>query len=78
MFNECCPTFISYVFCIGVFCARILKIFLETIIVSKYCPKFLSSKICSYWIKGAFVKIIFASGVEGFYKHIHLLIGLGT
>ena len=36
-------------------------IFLETM-VSRYCPKFLSSESCSYWIKGAFIKVILASG----------------
>ena len=53
--------FISYAFCIGVFCATILKTFLETIIVFWYCLKFLSSKGSSYWMKDAFVKTIFAS-----------------
>ena len=52
----------SYVFRIGVFSTLILNIFLETIIVSRYCLKLLSSKNCSYWRKAAFVKIIFASG----------------
>ena len=51
-----------HMFCVSVFCAPILNIFLETIIVSRYCLKFLSSKIHSYWMKGAFVNIIFASG----------------
>ena len=40
----------------------ILKTFLETIMVSKYCLKFLSSKNCPYCEKGGFVKVIFASG----------------
>ena len=31
VFNESCPTFISYVFCIGVLCAPILKVLLETV-----------------------------------------------
>ena len=30
--------------------------------VSRCCLKFLSNKICSYWIKGALVKRISASG----------------
>ena len=30
--------------------------------VSRYCLKILSSKSCSYWMKGAFVKIIFGLG----------------
>ena len=55
-------TAISYVFWMGVFCTPILKTFLETITVSRYCLKFLSNKNCSYCIKGDFVKIIFASG----------------
>ena len=38
------------------------RIFLETIMVSRYCLKFLYSKSCSYWIKGAFIKVILASG----------------
>ena len=53
---------ISYVFRIGIFWTTIIKIFFETIIVSAYCLKFLSSKDCLYWIKDAYVKIIFASG----------------
>ena len=57
------PAFISYVFCIGVFCAPILIIFLDTMIVSRCCLKFLSNKICSYWIKVALVNMISASGV---------------
>ena len=38
------------------------RTFLETIMVSRYCLKFLSSKSSSHWIKGAFVKIILVSG----------------
>ena len=52
-----------HVFCTGVFCAPILRIFLDIIVISRYCPKFLSSNICTYWMKGAFVNIIFASGI---------------
>lgn len=50
------------VFWMGVFCSLTLKIYLETIIVSTYCLKFLSNTNCLYCIKGGFVKIIFASG----------------
>ena len=46
----------------GVFSAPICRMFLETITVSRYCLKCLSSNSCSYCIKGAFVKIILASG----------------
>ena len=63
MFFDSVPVIISYVFCTGVFCALVLKNFLETVIVSRYCLKFFSSKSCSYLMKGAFVKIILASGV---------------
>ena len=35
--------------------------FLETIIVSRYCQKFLSSKNYLYWRKKAFVKVAVAS-----------------
>ena len=38
------------------------RMFLETIVVSRYCLNFLSSRSCSYRMKGAFVKIILASG----------------
>ena len=62
MFIESCPTLISYVFWTDIFWAPMQRIFLETIIVFRYCLKFLSSKSCSYWMKGAFLKIIFASG----------------
>ena len=40
-------------------------IFFDTIIVSRHCLKFLSRRICSYWMNGAFVKIIFVSGFDG-------------
>ena len=55
------PIEISYVFCISVFCTHILKIFFRN-----YClqilPEILSSKNCSYCIKGSLVKMIFTSG----------------
>ena len=63
MFIESVPMFILYVFCMVVFWAPILKIFLETIIVSRYRLNFLSSKSCSYWMNDSFVRIIFTSGV---------------
>ena len=46
----------------GDYCVPILKIFLEAIIVPKYCLKLLSSSSCSYCMNGTFVNIIFASG----------------
>ena len=55
---------ISYVFCKGYFCIPILKIFLDIIIVSIYCLKFLSSKNYSYRMKEALVKIVLASGAQ--------------
>ena len=46
MLIESDPVEILYVFCIAVFWTPILKIFLETIIVSRYFLKFFSSKNC--------------------------------
>lgn len=65
MLRESDPTLISYIFCIGVFCTPIRSFFLDTIIVSRYYLKFISKRICSYWMKGAFVKMILASGLLG-------------
>ena len=55
-------TAILYVFWMSVYCTPILKIFLETIMVSRYCLQTLSNKNCLYWIREGFVKIVFASG----------------
>ena len=49
--------------------------------VSKCCLKFLSNKICSYWINGTLVNIIAASGSGGLvtvdvdvdYRQVHAL-----
>ena len=51
-----------YVFCRRDFCVPIFKIFLDIIIVSIYCLKFLSGKNWSYCMKGDLVEIISASG----------------
>ena len=57
----CNPTDISYVFCKGIFWISILRILAEIIIISMYYLKFRFSLNCWYWIRGALVKIMFAS-----------------
>ena len=62
----------------GAFCTPIPKIFSETLIVTSYCLKFLFSRICSYWIKGAFVKIILTSGELGMVSVHHTVFWIQT